>query len=154
MASGCLRRGAPGGTVGIWGLGPIGQMCVRVALHRGAGRVIGVDSVPERLEVARRHGAEVVDFREVQDVDDVVLDLTDGRGRRGDRCGGDGGVGIGRGHRAAEDEASARPAERAAHVPGGDPAGGTLSITGVYTAWVPFFPLGAVMDRQLTMRVG
>ena len=32
--------------------------------------------------------------------------------------------------------------------------GGTLSITGVYTAWVPFFPLGAVMDRQLTMRVG
>ena len=47
---------------------------------------------------------------------------TDG-GRRGDRCGGDGGVGIGRGHRAADDEASARPAERAAHVPGGDPAG-------------------------------
>ena len=42
--------------------------------------MIGVDSVPERLEVARRHGAEVVDFREVQDVDDVVLDLTDGRG--------------------------------------------------------------------------
>jgi hypothetical protein len=74
--------------------------------------------------MARRHGAEVVDLREVQDVDDVVLDLTDGRGvDAGDRCGRDGGVGIGRGHRAADDETSARPAERAAHVPGGDPAG-------------------------------
>src|SRR3712207_2802975 len=38
-----------GGTVGVWGLGPIGQMCTRIAMHLGAGRVIGVDNVPERL---------------------------------------------------------------------------------------------------------
>ena len=43
-----------GGTVGIWGLGPIGQMCARIAMHLGAGRVIGMDNVPERLALASR----------------------------------------------------------------------------------------------------
>jgi threonine dehydrogenase-like Zn-dependent dehydrogenase len=72
-----------GKSCAVIGLGPIGQMCVRVARYLGAGRVIGVDSVPERLEMARRHGAEVVDESTVDDVPAAILDLTDGRGADG-----------------------------------------------------------------------
>src|ERR1700761_2984878 len=53
-----------GGTVAVFGLGPIGQMCCRIALHRGADTVFGVDLVAERLELARRHGVETIDCRE------------------------------------------------------------------------------------------
>src|SRR5437660_8445458 len=49
------------GTVAVFGLGPIGQMCCRIALHRGAGEVFGVDLVDERLELARRHGSQAGD---------------------------------------------------------------------------------------------
>src|SRR5207237_3831705 len=69
-----------GGSLAVYGLGPIGQMCTRVARHRGATQVIGVDIVPERLEMARRHGAETVDAREHDDVPAVIREMTDGRG--------------------------------------------------------------------------
>jgi threonine dehydrogenase-like Zn-dependent dehydrogenase len=68
-----------GGSVVVFGLGPIGQMSARIAHHLGY-RVIAVDSVPERLAMARRHGAEVIDSDRVQDVTTAVRDLTDGRG--------------------------------------------------------------------------
>ena len=70
----------PGGTVVVVGLGPIGQMSARIAAHRGAGRVIGLDLVPERLAMARRHGIDVIDVTEVDDLSAAVRDLTDGRG--------------------------------------------------------------------------
>jgi threonine dehydrogenase-like Zn-dependent dehydrogenase len=69
----------PGGSVTVFGLGPIGQMAARVAKHRGA-RVIAVDLVPERLEMARRHGIEVLDADEHDDVPEAVRELTSGRG--------------------------------------------------------------------------
>jgi len=69
----------PGGSVVVVGLGPIGQMAARVAAHRGAGLVIGVDLVPERLAMAARHGATVLDSRR-EDVLAFVRDLTEGRG--------------------------------------------------------------------------
>jgi len=50
----------PGGSVTVFGLGPVGQFCTRIAKHHGA-RVIGVDYVPERREMARRNGIEVLD---------------------------------------------------------------------------------------------
>ncbi|HEX5368604.1 MAG TPA: zinc-dependent alcohol dehydrogenase [Dehalococcoidia bacterium] len=68
-----------GGTVAIFGLGPIGQMCARIARHRGA-HVIATDSVPERRAMARRHGIEVLDEGEVEDVPAALKDATDGRG--------------------------------------------------------------------------
>lgn len=68
-----------GGTVGVFGLGPIGQMTARIARHRGA-RVIAVDLVPERLEMARRHGIEVLDASEHDDVPGVIRERTAGRG--------------------------------------------------------------------------
>jgi hypothetical protein len=68
-----------GGSVVVFGLGPIGQMSARIAHHLGY-RTIAVDSIPERLAMARRHGAEVIDSNRVQDVTTAVRDLTDGRG--------------------------------------------------------------------------
>ncbi len=68
-----------GGSVVVFGLGPIGQMSARIARHRGY-RAIGVDLVPERLEMARRHGVEVLDVREHDDIGAALRDITDGRG--------------------------------------------------------------------------
>jgi threonine dehydrogenase-like Zn-dependent dehydrogenase len=68
-----------GGSVAVFGLGPIGQMAARIARHQGF-RVIAVDSVPERNAMARRHGIEVVDSGSVDDVTGAIRDLTDGRG--------------------------------------------------------------------------
>nr|WP_234971331.1 zinc-dependent alcohol dehydrogenase [Jatrophihabitans endophyticus] len=69
-----------GGSVAVFGLGPIGQLAVRIARHLGAGRVIGIDSVPERLALAQRWGAEVVDLSSVEDITDTLIDMVDGRG--------------------------------------------------------------------------
>jgi len=69
-----------GGSVTVLGLGPIGDMSARIALHRGH-RVIGVDLVPERLERARQRGIEVLDLSEHgDDIGETIRDMTDGRG--------------------------------------------------------------------------
>lgn len=67
------------GTLVVLGLGPIGAMACRIALHRGNCRVIGVDLVPERLSRVREFGAEVVDLNE-HEADPVIRDATQGRG--------------------------------------------------------------------------
>jgi hypothetical protein len=69
-----------GGSVAVYGLGPIGQMCTRAARAQGAEQVIGVDRVPERLEMARRHGVDVVDASAEADVPGWIRDRTGGRG--------------------------------------------------------------------------
>ena len=69
-----------GGTVAVLGLGPIGDMSCRIAMHHGA-RVIGVDLVPDRLDRARRRGVETVDLlAHKKDLGDVVREMTGGRG--------------------------------------------------------------------------
>jgi threonine dehydrogenase-like Zn-dependent dehydrogenase len=68
-----------GGSVVVLGLGPIGQMAARVAAHRGAGLVIGVDLVPTRLEMAAKHGGTVLNSQR-EDILGAVRDLTGGRG--------------------------------------------------------------------------
>ncbi|HET9760743.1 MAG TPA: alcohol dehydrogenase catalytic domain-containing protein [Nocardioidaceae bacterium] len=68
-----------GGTLLVLGLGPIGDMATRIALHQGF-RVIAVDLVPERLARAQVRGAEVIDLAAVDDVADEVRSRTDGRG--------------------------------------------------------------------------
>ena len=69
----------PGDTIAVWGCGPAGQMAIRSAFMLGAERVIAIDTVPERLDMARAGGAETLDFREV-DVYDEVQRRTKGRG--------------------------------------------------------------------------
>jgi len=68
-----------GGSVAIFGLGPIGQMAARIARYRGA-RAIGVELVPERLSLAERHGIETLDAHQIDDVPAEIRERTDGRG--------------------------------------------------------------------------
>lgn len=70
------------GTLGVFGLGPVGQLCARIGAHQGR-RVIGVDRVPERLELAQKYGVETVDLSEHDNIAEVVLALTGGRGADG-----------------------------------------------------------------------
>lgn len=67
------------GSVAIFGLGPIGQMAARIAAHRGA-RVIAIDIVGERLELAAKHGIETLNLDDHEDISDTIREMTDGRG--------------------------------------------------------------------------
>ncbi len=69
-----------GGSVAVFGLGPIGQMCARIARHQGAERVFGIDPVPERRAMAARHEIEALDPEKHSDVSASLRELTDGRG--------------------------------------------------------------------------
>src|SRR5436305_9919098 len=71
-----------GGSVAVFGLGPIGQMTARIAAHKGA-RVIAVDLVPERLELAQKHGIETLNLEEHDDISDTIREMTEGRGTDG-----------------------------------------------------------------------
>lgn len=156
-----------GGSVLVVGLGPIGQMSARIARHRGAARVIGVDPVPERIEMARRHGIEVVDARE--DVLAAVRDLTEGRGPDSaidavgmEAHGSPVAAGAQRAAVVLPDAVARSFMERA----GVDRLaalrtaiecvrrGGTVSVSGVYGGAVDPFPLMDIFDRQLTFRFG
>ena len=144
-----------GGTVAVFGLGPIGQMCARIARHQGAARVIGVDQVPERLAMAHRHGVETVDFRAVGDVVQAVRAMTDGRGADSviDAVGMEAeGSSLERVLQAAKLQADRFHALRRAH--DAVRRGGTLSITGVYSGYVSLFNIGDLFDRQVTIRMG
>src|SRR5918999_823467 len=68
-----------GGSVTVLGLGPIGQMSSRIAAHRGH-RVIAVDLVPERIEMARRNGIEALNLEDYDDIAEAIREMTDGRG--------------------------------------------------------------------------
>jgi threonine dehydrogenase-like Zn-dependent dehydrogenase len=69
-----------GGTLAVLGLGPVGQMAVRIARHLGVERVIGVDPVPERRAAAERFGAQTLDPGAVGTTADALIELTGGRG--------------------------------------------------------------------------
>jgi threonine dehydrogenase-like Zn-dependent dehydrogenase len=158
-----------GGSVAVFGLGPIGQMCCRVARQRGAGLVIGIDLVPERLEMARRHGAEVLNRHDVDDVGDAIRDRTVGRGADSviDAVGME-----------AHGAPLAKLAQRAAGLlpevaaramidkAGIDRLsalydcfdaarrGGTVSISGVYGGAQDPMPMMQLFDKQLQLRMG
>ncbi len=71
---------APDSTVAVFGLGPVGQFATRCAREQGAGRIIAVDLVDERLDLARSFGMETVDLREVKDPAEAIKEMTQGRG--------------------------------------------------------------------------
>jgi threonine dehydrogenase-like Zn-dependent dehydrogenase len=157
-----------GGTVAVFGLGPVGQLTARIALTAGR-RVIGVDRVPERLALAAASGVEVIDLDEVDNVPEAIIAMTDGRGADG--C--IDAVGM---------EAHGSPiAEAAIGVVGLLPdvlskpltdklaidrlaaltdtikavrRGGTVSVSGVYGGEVDPMPLMEMFDRGITMRLG
>jgi threonine dehydrogenase-like Zn-dependent dehydrogenase len=73
----------PRGCVVVLGLGPIGDMCCRIARHRGAGHVLGVDLVPARLKRVEALGVDVVDLNECRAPDELVAVVRDATGGRG-----------------------------------------------------------------------
>ena len=159
----------PGGALAVVGLGPIGQFCVRVARHLGIETVIGVDRVPERLELAARSGALVIDESRTDDVPQAIRELTAGRGADGviDAVGMEAhgspvsaamqrmtGVlpdVMGRAvmQRAGVDRLAAlHDAALSAR------RGGTVSLVGVYGGAADPMNLLKMFDRQLTLRMG
>ncbi|MFK5584134.1 MULTISPECIES: zinc-dependent alcohol dehydrogenase [unclassified Serinicoccus] len=157
-----------GGTLAVMGLGPVGQLAVRVAKHKGL-RVIGVDLVPERLEAARRHGAEIVDLTEMKDVGQAVRDVTDGRGADGvlDAVGMEAhgspvlGAAVSVAKRLpgpiARKAIETAGVDRLAALHGSIDAvrrGGTVSISGVYGGMADPMPMMELFDKGVQLRMG
>ncbi len=148
----------PGDTIAVWGCGPVGQFAIRSAFLLGAGRVIGIDTVPERLRMAIDGGAETLDSMH-DDVFERLKDMTGGMGP--DAC--IDAVGM-EAHGAnidyyydkaktmtfmATDRASAlRQAIHACR------KGGTVSIPGVYGGFIDKVPVGAAFNKGLTLKMG
>ena len=144
------------GTLAVFGLGPVGQMCVSIARHRGVPRVIGIDPNADRRALAAGRGAEVVNPAEVAgDVEEAVRAVTDGRGADSviDAVGMDAtGSTVDR----LLQTVKVRPDRLVAlqQCMGSVRRGGTLSVIGVYGGWYPLFPLGDLFDKQITVRWG
>jgi threonine dehydrogenase-like Zn-dependent dehydrogenase len=145
----------PGGSVAVYGLGPIGQMSCRIALHQGAGRVFGIDLVPERLAMAAKYGVEILDSRDHDDVAATVMELTSGRGADSviDAVGMEAESGklseIAQTMKVQMDRLEALRKSF-----GTVKRGGTVSISGVYVGLENAFPLGDLFDKQATLRMG
>ena len=147
-----------GDTIAIWGCGPVGQMAIRSAFLLGAERVIAIDTVPERLQLAAAGGALPLDFAE-GDVYEKIQDLTQGRGA--DAC--IDAVGT------EPDTSSGRDALidriKVATFLGTDRPHvlreailccrnfGTVSIVGVYGGKLDNVPMGSAINRGLTFRM-
>jgi threonine dehydrogenase-like Zn-dependent dehydrogenase len=158
-----------GGSVAVFGLGPIGQMCCRVALHRGAGQVIGVDLVEERLALARRYGVDTIDVSGDGDVIEAIRERTGGRGTDSviDAVGMEAhGAPIGK---LAHTMAGALPdavagpliekagVDRLAVLRNAIDAvrrGGTISLSGVYGGAADPLPMMDLFDKQIQLRMG
>ena len=158
-----------GGSVAIFGLGPIGDMSSRIAKHLGF-RVIAVDLVPERIERARRNGIEVVDASEHDgDVPEVIREMTDGRGTDsvvdavGMEAHGSPAAGV------AQQATTLMPdavAETMMGKAGADRLnvfyqaietvrrGGTISLSGVYGGMSDPLPMLTLFDKQIQLRMG
>lgn len=157
-----------GGTLAVFGLGPVGQLATRIGLHRGL-RVIGVDGVTERLAAARERGVEVLSTAEVDDIPAAIKELTDGRGADGtlDAVGMEAhgspvaqtvikGVGL-------IPDAVAKPMmktmgiDRLAALRSAISSvrrGGTVSVSGVYGGMADPMPMMEMFDRGIALRMG
>ena len=157
------------GTLVVLGLGPIGDMACRIALHLGVRQVIGVDLVPERLERARARGVHVIDLSQTKDLVGPIQELTEGRGADAVLDA----VGM---------EAHGSPVSKLAHqmttllpdkmaeammkTVGVDRLsalyaaidvvrrGGTISLSGVYGGAADPMPMLTLFDKQIQLRMG
>jgi threonine dehydrogenase-like Zn-dependent dehydrogenase len=158
-----------GGTLAVLGLGPIGAMAARIALHRGASRVFGIDLVPERLDRSRAFGADTIDLSTSSDPGEVIRDLTAGRGVDAviDAVGME--AHGAPGAKLAQQMTGFLPdavAQRLMKKAGVDRLtalmlaidivrrGGTISISGVYGGMTDPLPMLTLFDKQIQLRMG
>jgi threonine dehydrogenase-like Zn-dependent dehydrogenase len=148
----------PDDTIAVWGCGPVGQFAIRSAFLLGAARVIAIDTVPERLELARAAGALTIDFMK-DDVFDRIQDLTHGRGA--DACID----AVGTEPKTSASADSVLDRLKVATFMGTDRPHvlrqailccrnfGTVSIVGVYGGLLDSMPFGSAINRGLIFRM-
>jgi len=149
----------PGDIVAVWGCGPVGQLAIVSAYLLGAERVIAIDRFPYRLRMARERGhAETIDY-EVENVLETLKEKTGGRGP--DACidavgmeahGPTAMYAYDRAKQALKLETDRPLALREAILACRN--GGTVSVIGAYGGFIDKFPMGAVVNRSLTIRSG
>ena len=149
----------PGDTVAVWGCGPVGQFAIKSAYMLGAARVIAIDRFAERLQMAKEQGnAEVINYEEV-DAGEALKEMTGGRGP--DRCID----AVGMEAHGTDAMAAYDQIKQGVKLETGRPTalrqaivacrkGGTVSIPGVYGGFVDKVPLGAIVNKALTLRSG
>jgi len=165
----------PGNTIAVFGLGPVGQFCVACAKLFDVGRLVAIDTVPSRLEMARAQGAEVIDFN-AEDPIKAIKELTSGIGvdRVIDAVGvdanrphwGPAAKPPAKKHAMGKRESSAGSKSSGGNwEPGDAPSivlswsveavakAGTVSIIGVYGE-TDSFPIGNAMEKNLTLTMG
>ncbi|MGY4596128.1 threonine dehydrogenase-like Zn-dependent dehydrogenase [Bradyrhizobium sp. GM22.5] len=150
----------PTDTVAIWGCGPVGQMAIRSAILLGANQVIAIDCLPERLSMAEAGGATTINF-EKESVLERLEELTDGRGpEKCIDC-----VGMESHVMASLPDTLLDRAKQMVMVESDRPhvlremiyvcrPGGIISVAGVYSGFSDMLPMGAFMNKGLTMRTG
>ncbi|BCA56035.1 S-(hydroxymethyl)glutathione dehydrogenase [Nitrospira sp. KM1] len=148
----------PGDTVAVWGCGPVGQFAIRSAFLLGAERVIAIDRIPERLRMASDGRAHTINYEET-DVFDMLMQMTGGRGPDSciDAVGSEAHVpGLeyyyDRMKQALMSESDRPMALRQAVMV--CRSGGTVSVPGVYGGFIDKMPMGAVMNKALTIKAG
>ncbi|HYZ85390.1 MAG TPA: zinc-dependent alcohol dehydrogenase [Bryobacteraceae bacterium] len=149
----------PGDTIAVWGCGPVGLLAMKSAFLLGAERVIGIDRFPYRLDMAReRVGAEVLNYEQVN-VLEALNEMTGGEGP--DACIDAVGTEahaptamflVDRAKQALMLETDRPLALREAIMACRN--GGTVSVIGVYGGFIDHFPMGAVMNRSITIKTG
>ena len=148
-----------GDIVAIWGCGPVGQFAIKSAFMLGAERVIAIDHIPERLEMAKTHGkAEILNYED-GDIQKKLTEMTGGRGP--DSCIDC----VGMEAHGTSVDAIYDYAKQAVRLETDRPhvlrqaiqacrKGGTISIPGVYGGFIDKFNLGAAFAKGLTFRMG
>jgi threonine dehydrogenase-like Zn-dependent dehydrogenase len=149
----------PGKVVAVWGCGPVGQFCIQSTRLMGAERVIAIDRLPERLEMAHTYGqAETINF-EGQDVVEILKQMTAGRGP--DVCID----AVGMEAHVAGALGVVDRAKQAVNIETDRPTvlreaiqscrkGGIVSLAGVYGGFLDTVPFGAAVNKGLTLRMG
>ncbi|MGF1478700.1 MAG: zinc-dependent alcohol dehydrogenase [Cyanophyceae cyanobacterium] len=148
----------PGDTVAIWGCGPVGLFTIRSAFMLGAERVIAIDRIPERMQLAKEAGAEVLNYEEI-DAGEALKEMTAGRGP--DRCID----AVGMEAHGTDAMALYDKVKQTVRLETGRPTalrqaivacrkGGTVSVPGVYGGFVDKMPMGAIVNKGLTLRSG
>jgi threonine dehydrogenase-like Zn-dependent dehydrogenase len=148
-----------GDVVAVWGAGPVGQFAMDGARVLGAAKVIAIDDIDYRLEMAASQGYETIDYSRT-DVRSALLELTGGRGP--DKC--IDAVGMEATHGAAHVQLYDR-VKQAVRSETDRPhalrqaitscrSGGIVSVIGVYGGFVDKFPAGSWMNRSITLRTG
>jgi threonine dehydrogenase-like Zn-dependent dehydrogenase len=150
----------PGAVIAVWGCGPVGQFAIKSAFLLGAERVIAIDRFPYRLRMAKeKSGAETINYEEVDSVVEMLTEMTGGRGP--DAC--IDAVGMeshGHGMEYAYDrvmQAARLETDRPIALREAINAcrnGGIVSVIGAYGGFIDKFPMGAVMNRSLTIKSG